>query len=288
MISRRFVLGAPLGFLWAHVARASGSAPIGIVYDDSGGLFIDVAINGTSSRLILDTGASQGALDIAFCERQRLELRRAGTVEGTAGHIEAQETDVTLAVPGLAPFKATFSVYGLGSYDPTCVGILGADALSRAPFQLDYAARTLTWNAAQPSASTALKLDNRIPRLRARINGADIDLRVDTGATLQPGKTFFVNLTEAQAKSAGLTGSPRQVFTATGTGGTVLKLPVFDLAQFSIAGVTLAPARAIVQPPVGYFARADAVGFCGNSVLDKLKPYFDYAHGVFAFEPPAL
>jgi hypothetical protein len=90
-----------------------------------------------------------------------------------------------------------------------------------------------------------------------------------------------VNLTQAQARQAGLTGKPLHVFTATGTGGATLELPVHHLSSLDVAGVALDRAFAIVQPAVGYFARPEAVGFLGNSVLDKLEPYFDYAGSVF-------
>ncbi len=41
---------------------------------------------------------------------------------------------------------------------------------------------------------------------------------------------------------------------------------------------------AIVQPEVGYFARPDAVGVLGNSVLDKIAPAFDYSGCRFAID----
>lgn len=56
---------------------------------------------------------------------------------------------------------------------------------------------------------------------------------------------------------------------------------VYDEHGGLLVDVLVNRAFAIVQPGVGYFAEPDAVGFLGNSVLDRLDPFFDYAGGVF-------
>ncbi len=73
---------------------------------------------------------------------------------------------------------------------------------------------------------------------------------------------------------------PVDVFYATGTGSSRLELPVHKLRTLRFASLRVANAYAIVQPPVG-FADPEAVGFFGNSVLDKLDPWLDYAGGCF-------
>ncbi len=130
-------------------------------------------------------------------------------------------------------------------------------------------------------------LDGGIPRISATVAGISTELRVDTGATFPPDEgSAYLNLTAGQAERIGLGGTPAKVFTATGTGGAVLELKVFRLPSLEVAGVSLPNPFAIVQPPVGYFARLDAVGFLGNSVLDKLDPFFDYSRGTLRVEPP--
>ena len=89
------------------------------------------------------------------------------------------------------------------------------------------------------------------------------------------------NLTLDQAAKAGLKGKPAAVWSATGTGGRTLSLDVHALQSLRLGERSLPRPFAIVQPKVGYFERADAVGFLGNAVLDKLDPFFDYANGKF-------
>lgn len=118
------------------------------------------------------------------------------------------------------------------------------------------------------------------------VDGTEVDLRIDTGANLAPSEESYVNLTQDQASRAGLSGAPQMVFGATGTGGAQLELPVFALRELRLAERALQRPFAIVQPRVGYFARADAVGFLGNSVLEKVDPCFDYPAGVFGVAAP--
>lgn len=259
-----------------HGAR---SAPL--VYDDHGGLFVDALVEGFPARLIVDTGASQSALSTAFASRLSSSLGADTVVEGSAGEVHARTLAADVEIPGLDRARLDCTVYEFASYDPLCVGILGSDYLRRAPFRIRYRDRRLEWNATGRGASLDLELDNGIPRIRARIGDRAVDLRVDTGAAFPPGPDSYFNLTLDQASELGLVGPPHAVFTATGTGNAVLDLKVYVLDRVVLAGRDIPRAFAIVQPRVGYFARSDAVGFVGNSVLDKLDPFFDYAAGKF-------
>ena len=238
-------------------------------------------------RMILDTGANRSALDSAFVRKLALPLRDGGEVEGSAGVVRAQETEIDLeiapidGVVSLGRAQLACTVYDIGSYDPRCVGILGGDFLSRAPFQIFYRERKWSSGAPPNGDRVPMRLDNGIPRIRGTIDGSPLELRIDTGATFPPGADAYLNVTVAQAQALGLTGPPHAVFTASGTGGETLKLDVHALDSLVIGERHLEHAFAIVQPKIGYFARDDAVGFLGNSVLDKLDPGFDYGAGVF-------
>ena len=126
-----------------------------------------------------------------------------------------------------------------------------------------------------PSAGATVvpfELDNDIPRVDASIEGLPAKLRIDTGAAIGDGPRIFVNITDAfhqalLARNPSLT--PYTHFTASGIGGE-MKIGVVKAKQLSVGGVRLADPRLIVQPPVGYFARADAVGFLG---LYAFKPW---------------
>ncbi len=282
--SRRALLLAAGGFACARSKGVRGVEPavrVPLVYDEYGSLFIDARVDGETVRLVLDTGASRSTLSTEFATKLGLTIRAGDPIEGSAGVVESGQAIADLEVPGLGAMSIDFATYGFASYDPACVGILGFEFLSRAPFRIRYGERVLEWRALPPRDEHPLKLDPRIPRITGRINGAPVDLRIDTGAALAPGADAYVNVTQAQASALGLDGAPVAVFTATGTGGATLELPVHALASLEIGGVELARAFAIVQPPVGYFAREDAIGFAGNSVLDKLEPYFDYASARF-------
>jgi predicted aspartyl protease len=257
-----------------------------ITYDEHGGLFIDAMINGHGpKRFILDTGASRSALSESLAHELGLTLAEGGEVEGSAGAFTVKSAIAKVDIAPLASLDIDFTVYALGSYDPLCVGILGYEFLRLAPFQIRYRQRLLSWNAAPPPAAhtIALTLDNNIPRVLAMVNRQPMPLRIDTGATLAPSEESYLNLTQDQAAAAGLSGRPQMVFSASGAGGATLELPVFALRSLHVAEQEIPKAFAIVQPRVGYFARDDAVGFLGNSVLEKIDPFLDYSSGVFGW-----
>jgi len=241
---------------------------------------VEARIGRESVHMILDTGASCSALDAAFARKLALPLRDGGEVEGSAGVVHSNAADIDIEVPPFPSTRLTCTVYDLGSYDPRCVGILGADFLALAPFQIFYRERVWSRGSELRGERIPMSLDNNIPRIEARIDGVPIDLRIDTGATFPPGDDAYLNVTSAQAETLHLSGPPHAAFSATGTGGETLKLDVFALKSLEIGSKRIDRAFAIVQPRVGYFARDDAIGFLGNSVLDKLDPGFDFASRV--------
>jgi len=284
--SRRTFLAATLAAVAAGCARKDQKpeAPVTVplVYDATGTLLLAARVAGGEARhFVLDTGASRSALAASHARELRLSLHDGGTVEGSAGTVAARAAQAEVEVPGLAAFAVDFTVYEFGNHDPRCVGILGAELLGRAPFQLRYRAGELRWAAPRPAAVVPMQLDHGIPRITAAVGETRLELRLDTGASLAPGDDAYVNVTAAQAQQLGLTGQPVAVWSATGTGGQKLDLPVHRLPGLTIGQRTLPRAFAIVQPRVGYFARSDAVGFLGNAVLDKLDPFLDYSAGVF-------
>lgn len=284
---RQAVLGISAGLAAAACsterAGRTSAKSIPLIYDDQGGLFVEARVAGSGPvLLILDTGASRSTVSSEFARTWGLGLENGGEVEGSAGVVRAQRARAPVEIAGMISERVDFLVYDFRSYDPRCVGILGHEILRLAPFELRYRERAWIWNASPPPRTIPLHLDGGIPRIAAQVNGDTLELRLDTGAAFPPGKDAYLNLSRPQAEALGLTGTPLKVFTATGTGDAVLELPVHALASLEIAGVALQRAFAIVQPAVGYFSRPEAVGFLGNSVLDKLDPYCDYASGVFA------
>lgn len=284
VLSRREVFAGCGAALTLRATTAGGLARTPVIYDDAGGLLVEASINDMSvKRLVLDTGASRSAIGARYALEIGLPLSAGDVVEGSAGIVGTQKATVRIGVAGFRTRALEVTVYDFGSYDNECVGILGSDMLAGQgePFLIDYAKREIVWSAPRPKASIRMDLDNGIPRVNAILNGIELPFRIDTGATLSPGNRFFVNVTQDQASKVGFKGPPAMTFSAGGTGGASLSLPVYSIAEFAISGRTLGPALAIVQPKVGYFARPDAVGFLGNSVLDKLNPFLDYKGGFF-------
>ncbi|HKE00952.1 MAG TPA: pepsin/retropepsin-like aspartic protease family protein [Planctomycetota bacterium] len=257
-----------------------------LVYDDKGGLFVDAKVASRGPhRFVFDTGASRSTISTAMAEKLGLAVREGEEIEGSAGTVKSGSAIAELEVPGLGAMSVDFAVYAFASYDAACVGIVGYELLRRAAWRVRYREKTLEWNAPAPAKRVEMTLDHRIPRIEALVNGRALPLRLDTGAAFPPGDDAYLNLTSDQAAALGLGGKPAAVLTATGTGGATLELPVYRLQSLEVAGKALARSFAIVQPKVGYFARADAVGFLGNSVLDKLDPHVDYASERFGVGP---
>jgi predicted aspartyl protease len=148
-------------------------------------------------------------LSTAFAERAGLVLRDGGTVEGSAGNVEARATDVTIEVIGLPPRNAARPVYPFASYDPLCVGHPRLGLPARCAIRAALLDRQLIWNAPKPEQTVALKIDDvGIPRVAVRIDGRELDLRIDTGASFPPGRDAYVNVTVDQAERPRLTGQP--------------------------------------------------------------------------------
>lgn len=281
MPTRRSFLAGSLAAAAAGCVRTlPGAEPpvsVPLLYDATGTLMLDAIVGGAPRRLLLDTGAERSALATAAADALGLTRRAGEAVEGSAGTVASETARAVVEVPGTDAMAIDFTVYPLAWQDPACVGILGAEWLRRAPFALHYRERRLAWRARRPAATLPLRFDHGIPEIEVAVGAVGLTLRLDTGASLPPGPEFYVNVTEAEARRLGLTGAPLQVWSATGTGGAQLELPVHRLPPLRLGARELAPSFAIVQPAVGYFARPEAKGFLGNAVLDKLDPFFDYA-----------
>ena len=240
---------------------------------------------------LIDTGASRSALDLSVARSLALENGSPTRVEGSAGTIDAETVRLPeLRLAGNVVARAIEpTVYDLsGSLAPegaTIAGIIGYDLLK--DFALTIEPRTgFVALASNPEPFlreggqvVPFTLDNNIPRVRATIDGMGLDLRLDTGASIGPGPTLFVNVTQAffdRLRSADPSLQPYTHFTASGTGGEI-RLPVVRGRTLRLGGLHLGEPHVIVQPPVGYFGRPEAVGFLGSYSLQGLSRFIvDY------------
>ncbi len=278
-----------LGLSALQATAAPAPAEVAFTYHER--LVFVRARMGDSERLfLLDTGASASAVDAESARELALVRGEPGEVEGTAGVIRVESATLpALALGAHAVRDLRVTVQDLsGSLRPPGMrldGILGSDFLAGCALELDFAQRTLRLGtnprAPSPQATVlALELENRIPRFAARLDDLSVWLRLDTGASLFETRDVYVNVPTPEwdalrAADPGL--APESHLSGTGAGGTV-ELAVARLQALVLGPTTIARPYVIVQPPRGYFARADAVGFVGNNLLERFgRVTIDYA-----------
>jgi len=241
--------------------------------------FVQGTINGKGPYwFLIDSGANRSALDDDVARDLGLLTPGKSKVEGAGGSITVAEATVgELDAGGLHARKLKPTVYDLsGSLSPegqTTAAILGVDALQKYAVLFDTKGGRVAFaeNADQlanlkGATIVPFEFDNGIPRINAEIEGVPAKLRIDTGAAIGDGPNVFINLTDPfyrrmLAKDPTLT--PYSEFTASGTGGDT-KIAVVKGKQARFGKAEVQVPRYLVQPPVGYFARGDAVGFLGS------------------------
>lgn len=237
--------------------------------------------DGTPRWFLVDTGANRSALDAGVARTLGLPDAGATTVEGTAGVVEVASTTVPRFTLGPVTARLSPTVSDLsglaGPGGEPVAGILGSDLFGERVLTFDFERGRLALAPAGEAAATAaacgrsapMRDDNGIPRLTGELDGRPVELRYDSGAGLFDDPHLWINLSQPQ-HAAVLDGrdpgEPLQVLGGSGTGGSV-RLPVYAAERFRLGGVEWAEPRLIVQPPQGYFARPEAVGFLGNAAF---------------------
>jgi len=261
----------------ALLLTASTGQPVSTVRNSVG--FVQGTINGNGPYwFLIDSGANRSALDDDVARDLGLITQGTTKVEGSGGTVAVGQANIArLDAGGLHARKLSPTVYDLsGSLAPeghTTAAIIGVDALQNYAVVFDSSARRIAF-AARAEQLASLKgaiivpfeLDNGIPSITAQVEGVRAKLRIDTGAAIGDGPTLYINITDPfyrrlLAKDATL--RPYTHFTASGTGGQ-MKIAVVKGNRVRFGEAKLEGPRYIVQPPVGYFARGDAVGFLGS------------------------
>lgn len=244
--------------------------------------FAPVTIGGQGPYwFLLDTGANRSAIDSALARDLGLKVLGAQTVEGSAGTIQTGSVRVPalkigkVSARNVEPTTQDFS--GLVGPDGAKVsGILGSDVMRAFVVMLDFKGERIALR--KPGGEAALarcgrvlpfQLDNGMVLYDARIDGAPVKLRHDSGAGLFKTDEAYVNVTEDQHRPlAAATPDARPVATLGGSGvGGSVKLPVYRAGSLEIGAFRREAPKLIVQPKQGYFARPDAVGFVGDYVF---------------------
>jgi hypothetical protein len=274
----------------ALLLTASAAQPLSTVRNSVG--FIQGTINGEGPYwFLIDSGANRSALDDDVARDLGLLTPGKSKVEGAGGTITVAEASIArLDAGNLHARNLKPTVYDLsGSLAPegqTTAAIIGVDALQNYAVLFDtkggrvgYARAAAQLAELKGATIVPFELDNGIPRIGAEIEGVPAKLRIDTGAAIGDGPNLFVNITDpfyrrVLAKDPALT--PYTHFTASGTGGE-MKIAVVKGKRARFGNATVEAPRYIVQPPVGYFARGDAVGFLGSYAFNRWPAFIlDY------------
>ena len=284
MVDRRAKVVALSVALAAVGGPASGGAePAASVpfVRSSGLLFVEVTWTGRAPLLaLLDTGASASAIDPAVAAH--LPVERVGDVVGTTGSFRSEVVRVgglRLGGVKLPTVHATRrSLGGLLAPPGSRVDlILGSDALARGALTIDFDRGHLALEAkASPeneARAVPLSLDNGIPSIPASLGGIEVQLRIDTGASLFESDDVYVNVPEhvwAELRGRHPVLAPSSRLQGTGADGRSVELPVVSVPGVEVGPLALDAAFIIVQPVAGYFAAPEAKGFVGNNYLEKL------------------
>ena len=274
----------------ALALSASTSQPTTLVRNSVG--FVQGTIDGKGPYwFLVDSGANRSALDDDVARELGVLSSGTSQVEGAAGKVTVGEANVArLDAAGLNARKLKPTVYDLsGSLAPegrTTAAILGVDALRNHAVLFDvkggrvaFAARADQLATLKGATIVPFELDNGIPRIEAEVEDLPARLRIDTGAAIGDGPNLFINITEPfyrqiLAKDPSL--APYTHFIASGTGGE-MKIAVVKGKRALFGKASVEAPRYIVQPPVGYFARGDAVGFLGSYAFKKWPAFIlDY------------
>lgn len=250
-------------------------------------IFLEVSLNGTGGLLfLLDTGANTSAIDDSTGDKLGLTTSRIDSVEGSAGVISVPMVTIrSLSVEKAIVNNLELTKYSLAhSLAPPgrkLDGILGTDFMKHFIITIDFRDSVITLADRLPEIvgeavgeAIDLEMDNGIPRIKAVINGTvSTWFRYDSGSSLFDSEDIYLNTTEgvlAELLKTDSTLKPSAHFSGTGVGGTV-RLPVYKTDSVTMNELTINNPNLIIQPPQGYFARPDAVGFFGNNLIEKFR-----------------
>jgi hypothetical protein len=280
--------------------------PIIDAVHDRGQLFVPMSLNGSAPHyFILDTGAGVSAVDAALAAQLRLPAVAETELAGTAGVMTVPQVRVAriaplyrgrvvdeLACQDLTPTTQDLSAFQVPVSGATEAGLLGNDYLRRfvVAVRLDQPALEI----ARPDASAPAGLDpgryipfwmddNSIVRVRGRLDDwMNVDLRFDTGSATMTVDGPYLNVTVAMWQALRRRHPEYQVhdtLEANAIGGS-LKLDVGTIGSLDVGPLRFDRVKVVIQPPVGYFASAGAVGFIALNLFQANgRLTFDYPNG---------
>lgn len=273
---------------------------------ERGQFFVPLSLNGSAPHyFIFDTGAGVSAVDAGLSAELRLPRIAHTELAGTAGTMMVDQVRIARTEPlrrgrgiddlawyGLTPTTQDLSAFVVPIPNTREAGLLGNDYLQSFVVQAQFNPPMLEIGrptgfapaGVDPNRFIPFWLDdNTIVRVKATLDGwMNVDLRFDTGsATMTIDKPYF-NITTPMweaLRDRHPEYAVSQSLTANGIGGTV-ELGVAEITSLDVGLLHFDRPSVVIQPPVGYFASPEAVGFIA---LNLFEPggwlTFDFPNG---------
>lgn len=172
-------------------------AKLDMAMDETGRITVPVVINGTSKRMMVDTGASKSMLTLATARELNLDIgvlargRFIVGVGGTPSIFVAHVDEFVLGSSRTADFRIN-----VGFERMEAAGLLGADFLSQFDVDLDFANAKMNlvrrencndtgdvvyWSR-KPYGVIPFEIDANHIMVKVKLDGVDIRAALDTGA----------------------------------------------------------------------------------------------------------
>jgi hypothetical protein len=261
---------------------------------ERGQFFLPLSLGSSAPHyFILDTGAGVSAIDETLANELGL-LKIAHTeLAGTAGVFTVDQVRIARIVPlcrghgvdelawyGLTPTKQDLSAFQVPLSDTREAGLLGNDYLQSFIVQMRFSPPLMEVTrptgfppaGADPQRFIPFFLDSAaIVRIEGTLDGwLKAPLRFDTGSATMTIDGPYLNVPDNMWQAL-RERRPEYLIEdelkANGIGGEVT-LQVARITSFDIGPLHFDSPRIVIQPPVGYFARPDAVGFIALNLFE--------------------
>jgi hypothetical protein len=254
---------------------------------ERGQFFLPLALNGAAPHyFIFDTGAGVSAVDSALAVELGLPKVAHTELAGTAGVMQVDRVRLACATPlsrgrgvtelssfGLAPTKQDLSAFHVPVEGAREAGLLGNDYIQSFVVQLRFSpplveiSRPTGFSPAgvDPLHYIPFFLDNaKIVRVSGVLDGwLQAPLRLDTGSATMTIDAPYLNVTASVWQALRDRHPEYEVhdgLKANAIGGEV-HLQVARISTLDVGPLHFEHPSVVIQPPVGYFASPDAVGF---------------------------
>jgi hypothetical protein len=273
---------------------------------ERGQFFLPLRLNDSAPHhFIFDTGAGVSAVDAKLADELALPKVAHTELAGTAGILEVDQVRIARIMPlsrgrgvaelswyGLTPTKQDLSAFHVPVPGAHEGGLLGNDYLQSFVVQLHFAPALV--EISRPTGFTPAGVDpgNYIPffldnativRVSGKLDGwMEVPLRFDTGSATMTVEGPYLNITTNMWQALRDRHPEYQVhdeLKANAIGGEV-KVQVARISSLDVGPLHFDEPSVVIQPPVGYFERADAVGFIALNLFEPRGWLtFDYPNG---------